>query len=101
MARRSVGQRSGKSFREINLQMAERFRRWLVAQKYAVSTQQRYHKIARQLCEYIGARPLASVTAMEIGDFLTHTLPGRWADSYIDDRLGPPRSFFDFLYRGG
>jgi site-specific recombinase XerD len=99
MATKSVVRRGRRSSRELNLEMAERFRRWLVAQKYAVSTQD--HKIARQLCEYIGAKPLARVTAMEIGDFLTHTLPERWADSYIADRLGALRSFFDFLYLGG
>jgi len=34
-------------------------------------------------------------------DFLTQTLPERWADGYIADTLGPLRSFFGFLYLGG
>jgi hypothetical protein len=38
------------------------------------------------------------VTPMDIGDFLTHTLPDRCADIYIADQLGALRSFFDFLY---
>ena len=84
-----------------NKQMAQRFRAWLAAQKYAASTQDRYYRIAQKLCSYIGSRPLSSVTPMDIGDFLTQTLPDRWADSYIADRLGPLRSFFDFLYLGG
>jgi site-specific recombinase XerD len=93
--------KSQKSHKTLNLEMVERFQRWLVAQKYARSTQERYCRISRNLCHYIGRRPLSSVTPMDIGDFLTNTLPDRWADSYIADHLGALRSFFDFLYLGG
>jgi site-specific recombinase XerD len=90
-----------KSFRNINLKMADRFRSWLRAQKYAPSTQERYHRVAKELCKHIGAKPLSLVTPMDIGDFLTQTLPDRWADNYVADRLGCLRCFFDFLYLGG
>lgn len=81
--------------------MARRFDRWLVAQKYSISTQERYGRVARKLCGYIGERKLSRVTPMDIGDFLTKTLPDRWADNYIADQLGCLRCFFDFLYLGG
>ena len=90
-----------QSFKTQNLKMAERFRAWLGAQKYSLSTQERYHRIACKLCHFVGPNALASVTPMDIGDFLTRTLPDRWQDSYISDHLGPLRSFFDFLYLGG
>jgi len=90
-----------KSFKQLNLEMAERFRAWLAAQKYSLSTLERYHRIACKLCHFIGGKALSVVTPMDIGDFLTKTLPDRWADSYISDHLGPLRSFFDFLYLGG
>ena len=93
--------REVESTKKLNLEMTRRFGRWLMAQKYAVSTQERYCRIARNLCRFIGNRRLASVTPMDIGDYLTKTLPDRWADSYISDRLGALRSFFDFLYLGG
>jgi site-specific recombinase XerD len=93
--------RSGQSFKTLNLEMAERFRAWLCAQKYSQSTEERYHRIACKLCHFIGRKALASVTPMDIGDFLTKTLPDRWQDNYISDHLGPLRSFFDFLYLGG
>jgi site-specific recombinase XerD len=93
--------RASKSQPKINLEMVERFGRWLIAQKYAVSTQERYSRIARQLCSHIGRKALSSVTPMDIGDFLTNTLPDRWADNFIGDRLGSLRCFFDFLYLGG
>jgi site-specific recombinase XerD len=90
-----------RSQRRINLQMVERFGRWLMAQQYAVSTQHHYCRIARNLCFYIDERSLSSVTPMDVGDFLTATLPSRWADSYIGDQLCGLRCFFDFLYLGG
>ena len=90
-----------KSFKTVNLEMAERFRAWLAAQKYSLSTQERYHRVACKLCHFIRGKALSAVTPMDIGDFLTKTLPDRWEDSYISDHLGPLRSFFDFLYLGG
>jgi site-specific recombinase XerD len=89
------------SFRTVNLEMAERFRRWLDAQKYATSTQERYCRITRTLCHHIGKKALSSVTPMDIGDYLTSTLPDRWGDNYVSDQLGALRCFFDFLYLGG
>ncbi len=90
-----------RSFKVLNLEMAERFRAWLAAQKYSLSTQERYYRIACKLCHFISGKALSVVTPMDIGDFLTKTLPDRWEDSYISDHLGPLRSFFDFLYLGG
>jgi site-specific recombinase XerD len=85
----------------INLEMVERFRLWLIAQKYSASTHERYCRIARSLCQFLGNRSLKSVTPMDIGDYLTSTLPPCWGDSYISDQLGALRCFFDFLYLGG
>lgn len=38
---------------------------------------------------------------MDIGDFLTKTLPPKWSDGHILHQLGALRGFFDFLYLGG
>jgi len=38
---------------------------------------------------------------MDIGDFLTQTLPPKWSDDHVTHQLGALRSFFDFLYLGG
>ena len=93
--------RRQRSCWKVNLEMIERFRAWLVAQKYAPSTVDRYYGVAKKLCNYIEEKPLSSVTPMHIGEFLTHSLPQHWGDSYVNDQLGPLRSFFDFLYLGG
>ena len=90
-----------KSFHKLNLEMVERFRLWLVAQKYLDATRVRYYRLARKFCEHIQGQSLASVSPMDIGDFLTKTLPRRWSDSYISHAVCSLRSFFDFLYLGG
>jgi|HubBroStandDraft_4_1064222.scaffolds.fasta_scaffold00030_35 integrase len=84
-----------------NRKMAQRFVRWLIAQNYAVSTQERYFRIAKSLCQYIDTMPLSAVTPMDIGDYLTRNLPHRWSDDFIADHLCALRCFFDFLYLGG
>jgi hypothetical protein len=58
----------------INQKIAQRFARWLIAQNYAVSTQERYFRIAKSLCQYIDKIPLSAVTTMDVGDYLTRTL---------------------------
>jgi site-specific recombinase XerD len=90
-----------KSSHKLNLEMVERFRLWLVAQKYLDATRVRYYRLARKFCEHIQGQALRSVSPMDIGDFLTKTLPGRWSDSYISHAVCSLRSFFDFLYLGG
>src|SRR5262245_40087873 len=59
---------------KINVEMVLRFGRWLLAQKYAQSTIERYCGIARKLCVHIGNKSLSRVSPMDIGDFLTQTL---------------------------
>jgi site-specific recombinase XerD len=90
-----------KSAKIVNLEMARRFGLWLLAQKYSPSTVECYCRIARKLCHHTGNRALSSIAPMDIGDYLTQTLPGRWTDGYISNQLGALRCFFDFLYLGG
>lgn len=87
--------------KSLNEEFAFRFRRWLMVQHYALSTQDAYCRIVLSLCRYIGNKALQDVTPMVIGDFLTHRLPERWSDDHVAYRLGALRCFFDFLYLGG
>src|SRR5579885_2615106 len=97
----SVHRHGRRSLQELNRAMAEQFRTWLIGQKYAASTVEKYHRIALKLCHHLGAKAFSTVTPMDIGHFITSTLPDRWNDNYIAEILGPLRSFFDFLYLGG
>jgi len=87
--------------KSLNRECVARFRRWLNAQHYAISTQNSYCRIALRLCRFIGSHSLRDVTPMGIADFLTKTLPPRWSDGHVLHQLGALRGFFDFLYLGG
>jgi site-specific recombinase XerD len=90
-----------KGIKQLNREAVERYRRWLHAQHYADSTETRYCRTALKLCRFIKDRPLRSITSIDIGDFLTRTLPLQWSEGTIAFQLQALRSFFDFLYFGG
>jgi integrase/recombinase XerD len=85
----------------VNRELASRFRRWLDAQHYAASTQSSYCRVVLRLCRYIGNTDIGDVAPMDIGDFITHSLPPSWSDTHVSHQLGALRCFFDFLYLGG
>jgi site-specific recombinase XerD len=87
--------------KSLNREFVHRFRRWLNAQHYALSTENSYCRVALKLCRFIGNKPLRKVTPMDIGDFITETLPPTWSDGFIIHQLAGLRCFFDFLYLGG
>jgi integrase/recombinase XerD len=87
--------------KNLNREFAFRFRRWLIVQHYALSTQESYCRIVLRLCRYLGNKVMRDVTPMVIGDFLAATLPPKWSDDHVSHQLGALRCFFDFLYLGG
>jgi len=89
------------SIAELNLELASRFRRWLNAQRYSLSTQTAYHHKATKLCVYIGNRPLRNLKPLDIADFISHHQPPDSSDEVVSSWLCALRCFFDFLYFGG
>src|SRR5277367_407443 len=87
--------------KSLNRECALRYLSWLNAQHYADSTQTSYCRVALRLCRFIKNKTLREVTPMDIGDFLTKTLPPKWSDGHVLYQLGALRGFFDFLYLGG
>ena len=86
---------------QLNLELASRFRRWLNAQRYAMSTQTGYHHKVLRLCTYIGDKPLRKVKPLDIADFISHHQPPGASDEVVSSWLCALRCFFDFLYFGG
>ena len=86
---------------ELNKKLAMRFRLWLNAQRYSISTQTAYHNRALKLCVYIRDKPLRKVTAMDIADFIASSQPLGSGDGYVNSCLCGLRCFFDFLSFGG
>ncbi len=81
--------------------MLRRFQQWLTAQKYLPTTVQKYCSVSRRFCSFIGDLPLREVAPLHISDFVTSNLARGWSDGVVQGRLGPLRTFFDFLYMGG
>src|SRR5258708_4619583 len=98
---RNAGAISGQSNSRLNREFSHRFRRWLNAQHYALSTQDAYSRVTLRLCRHIGDTPLRDLSPMDISDFLVQTLPPKWSDDHVSHQLGALRCFFDFLYLGG
>ena len=86
---------------QLNVELALRFRRWLNAQSYAVSTQTAYHNRALKLCAFIGNKPLRKVTSMDIAEFIASSQPLGSGDLFVNSCLCALRCFFDFLHFGG
>lgn len=85
----------------LNLELASRFRRWLNAQRYSLSTQTAYHHKAIKLCLYVGNKPLRKLKPLDIADFISHHQTPGSSDEVISSWLCALRCFFDFLYFGG
>jgi integrase/recombinase XerD len=81
--------------------MLKRFQQWLVAQRYVPSTVQKYVGISRRFCSFLGGKSLRDVSPLDVSDFITSNIGRGWSDGVVQGRLGPLKSFFDFLYMGG
>jgi integrase/recombinase XerC len=86
---------------DLNLEFAFRFRRWLIVQHYSLSTIDHYGRVVNGFCKHIGAKSIRGVTPMDVGDFISASLPKHWSDNTVAHQLGALRCFFDFLYLGG
>ncbi len=91
----------GLTSAQLNQKLALRFRLWLNAQRYAISTQTAYHHRALKLCSFIGNTPLRKVTALDIAEFIATSQPMGSGDGFVNECLVALRCFFDFLYFGG
>ena len=89
------------TIRALNREMVERFRAWLIVQKYIPSTITGYCKRCQDFCTFIGDKPLAKVAPIDVSDFVTRDLPSEFQENLINTRVAPLKAFFEFLYIGG
>ena len=87
--------------RALNREMVERFRAWLIVQKYIPSTITGYCKRCQDFCSFIGDKPLAKVAPIDVSDFVTRDLPPVFQENLVNTRVAPLKAFFEFLYLGG
>jgi integrase/recombinase XerC len=90
--------KSGVAF---NTDLAGRYERWLVAQKYAKSTRGQYNRAVREYCEFLGAKPFTKSTHFDIQEFMAFRAKADASARTLRGLLFALRIFFDFLSLGG
>ena len=90
-----------RSFAHHNRQLAKRYDDWMTALHYAQNTKIYYRKVLGKFNQFLGKRPLAAVTHVEIRQFLTHISEYGATLETTYRYLGVLRRFYDFLNLGG
>jgi site-specific recombinase XerD len=84
-----------------NLELAEKFGEWIVAQRFSRSAYQAYTKIAFSFCHFLGKQHVSTVDHMDVRYFLTELMKRDLSVDAFNRHLYALRRFFDFLYMGG
>lgn len=92
---------SGRSFANYNIRIAKRYGRWMIAMHYAKITQGVYRKTIRQFIEFLGRKSVATVTHVDIQEFIARISEDGATLDAVYRALGVLRVFYDFLNLGG
>ena len=84
-----------------NLELAEKFGEWMVAQRFSRSVHQAYTKVAFSFCHYLAKRHVATVSHLDVRYFLIELMKRDLTVDGYNRHLYALRRFFDFLYMGG
>lgn len=90
-----------RSFTRDNLDLAEKFDRWLEAQNYSQNTRRAYATLCSYLCEFIGSRSLLEVKHFDLREFVTGLYRRGLSPSSLARQIYGLKTFFDFLSLGG
>ena len=86
---------------ELNIDLAGRYAKWLVAQKYAAGTQSQYCLAVKEYSDFLGRKPFTKSTHFDVQEFIADRAKlGRSART-LRSLLYSLRIFFDFLNLGG
>jgi site-specific recombinase XerD len=75
--------------------------KWMVAMHYAKVTKHMYRRTVRRFSEFLGKRSLASVSHVDIRQFIVRSSEDGASLSAVYRDLGVLRLFYDFLNLGG
>ncbi|HXX18532.1 MAG TPA: tyrosine-type recombinase/integrase [Candidatus Acidoferrum sp.] len=84
-----------------NLELVRRYKLWLIAQHYALSTQNYYLRVLKQFCMFLNTRPLTAATHNDVLQFLADEATRGLRLHAIHNELNTLRCFYDFLNVGG
>ena len=90
-----------KSARAFNAEIASRYDRWLMAQKYALSTRRQYGRAVREYSRFLGKKSFTRSTHFDIQEFIAARAEQDNASARtLRGLLFALRIFFDFLCMG-
>ncbi|HXQ25789.1 MAG TPA: tyrosine-type recombinase/integrase [Candidatus Acidoferrales bacterium] len=90
-----------RSYARFNRGLARQYDQWMVAMHYAKATQHTYRKTIRRFIEFLGKRSLATVSHVDIRQFIACTSADGASLGVVYRDLGVLRLFYDFLNLGG
>jgi integrase/recombinase XerC len=86
--------------REFNVELASRYSRWLVAQRYSPITRLLYSRCVKNFCSYLGNLRATKCTPLHIQEYLVTVAERRPVESALNNELYSLRIFYDFLALG-
>ena len=86
--------------RQLNAELAARYARWLVAQRYSPITRAIYGRCVKNFCEFLGDFRATKCTPVHLQDYLIKVAERRPAESSLNNELYSLRIFYDFLTLG-
>jgi site-specific recombinase XerC len=84
-----------------NVELAQKFSEWVIAQRYARVTQLAYKRVAFRFCHFLGRRCVVSANHLDVRSFLVEVMKRDLSVDGYNRHLWALRRFFDFLFMGG
>ena len=85
----------------LNEELARRYSRWLVVQRYAPSTRYHYARSINRFSAFLGPKEFLKVTHLDVQEFLAVCAFDGFSPKGVRGELYALRVFFDFLNLGG
>jgi site-specific recombinase XerD len=85
----------------LNEELAVRYKRWLVAQRYAEESRNIYCRIVGYFTRFMGRKPVTQSTHLDIREYLAARAATKPPSTNLRNELYALRVYFDFLNMGG
>jgi len=90
-----------KSSCALNMDLASRYSKWLLAQKYALVTRNQYSKAVRDYAQFLGEKRFADSNHFDVQEYIAVRETQGMSARALRGSLYALRIFFDFLNLGG
>lgn len=90
-----------KSSGALNMDLASRYSKWLLAQKYALVTRNQYSKAVRDYAQFLGEKRFADSNHFDVQEYIAARATQGMSARALRGSLYALRIFFDFLNLAG